>query len=56
MFFILYGQKSEQANKEHINPAGNTRVFHALHIFHIFTSENVENTSVLAYGKTPITI
>ena len=24
--------------------------------FHIFTSENMENTNSLVYGKTPITI
>ena len=24
--------------------------------FHMFTSENMENTSALVYGKTPITI
>ena len=41
MFFLLYGRKLEQANRD---------IF-----FHIFTSENMENTSVLVYGKTPIT-
>ena len=25
-------------------------------LFHIFTGENIENTSVLVYGKTPTTI
>ena len=34
-------------------PRESTRVFHAF--FHIFTSENVENTSVLVYGQIPIT-
>ena len=36
----------------------NLCVFHALHFFHIFTSENMENTSVLVkvlFSKTPIT-
>ena len=33
IFLLLHGQKSEQVNREHINPEGNTRVFHALHIF-----------------------
>ena len=38
-------------------PRENTRVFHALRIFsYIFTSENMENTSVLVYGKTPIAV
>ena len=53
MFFLLYGQKSEQANREHRNPAEK----HTRYIFfYIFTGENMENTSVLVYGKTPITI
>ena len=33
MFFLLYGQKSEQANREHINLAENTHIFHAVHIW-----------------------
>ena len=33
MFFLLYGQKSEQANREHIILAGKHTRFHALHIF-----------------------
>ena len=49
MFFLLFGQKSEQANREHANPA--ETIF-----FHIFTGETMENTSVLVYGKTPITM
>ena len=53
IFFLLYGQKSEQANREHRNLAGK----HTCYIFfYIFTGENMENTSVLVYGKTPITI
>ena len=41
MFFLLCGQKSEQANTEHRNPAGK----HTSYIFfHIFTSESMENT------------
>ena len=53
MFFILYGQKSKQANREHINPAGK----HTHYIFfHISSSESMETTSVLLYGKTRITI
>ena len=53
MFFLLCGQKSEQANRKHINPAAkHTRYI----LFHIFNSENMESTSVLVYGKTPITI
>ena len=53
MFLLLHGQKSEQGNREHIDPAGK----HTRYIFfHIFTSENMENTSVLVYGNTSITI
>ena len=53
MFFLLYVQKSEQANREHRIP----REKRSRYIFfHIFTRENMENTSVLVYGKTPITI
>ena len=33
-----------------------TRFSRVTYIFHIFTSEYVENTSVLVYGKTPIAI
>ena len=33
MFFLLYGQKLEQVNREHIIPRENTHVFHMLHIF-----------------------
>ena len=49
----IYGQKSEQANREDINPAGKCARYI---FFHIFTSKNMENVSVLVYGKTPITI
>ena len=52
IFFILYGQKSGQANRK---SRGKTRAFFTRYIFfHIFTSENMENMSVLVYGKTPI--
>ena len=48
MFFLLYGQKSEQANREHINPVGkHTRFSRVTCFFQIFTCENIENTSVL---------
>ena len=56
MFFLLYGQKSEQANREHINPAIKQAFFTRYIFFHMSTSENMENTSVLVYGKTPKTI
>ena len=49
MFFLLSGLKSEQANREHRNPAGK----HRRYFFHIFTTENMENASVLVCGKTP---
>ena len=52
-FFLLHGQKSEQANTEHINPAGKHTRFSCVTIL---TRENMENTSVLVNGKTPITI
>ena len=42
-YILLYGQKSEQANREHSNTAGK----HTRYIFfHIFASQNMENTSV----------
>ena len=66
MFFLLYGQKSKQANREHRNPAGKHTPFSRVTYFFIsslvkiffrfFTSENMENTSALVYDKTPITI
>ena len=57
VLFLLNGEKSGQANREHINTEETcTRVFYALHIFHVFTSENMEGRSVLVYGKTPLTI
>ena len=37
MFFILYGQKSEQTNREHINPAGKHTRFSRVTYFFIFT-------------------
>ena len=44
MFFLLYGQKSEQANREHKNPVGkHTHFSRVTYFFHIFTSENMEN-------------
>ena len=55
MFFLLYGQKSEQANREHVNPAGKHTRFPRV-TYSIFTSENMENTSVLVYGKSPIIV
>ena len=51
MFFLLFGLKSEQANREHVNPAGKPTRFSRVIFFHIFASENMENTSVLVYGK-----
>ena len=50
---LLYGQRSEQANREHRNPVGKHAFFTCYIFFYIFTSENMENTSVLVY-KTPI--
>ena len=46
----------EQANREHINPRGkHTRFSSVTYIFfHVFTSENMGDTSVLVYGETPI--
>ena len=53
MFFLLYSQKSEQANRERINPAGkHTRFSRVTYFFHIFTSENMENLSVLVPVNT----
>ena len=46
MFFLLYGQKSKQANREILRK---THTFFMQYIF----GENMENTSVLVYGKTP---
>ena len=44
--------KLEQANKEHINHAEkHTHFSRVIYFFHIFTSENMKNTSVLACGK-----
>ena len=57
MFFLLYGEKSEQANREHINPAvKHTRFSRVAYFFHIFTSENMKNTRlrVLVHVKTRI--
>ena len=45
----------EQANREHINPRGkHTRFSSVTYFFHVFTSENMGDTSVLVYGETPI--
>ena len=41
---------------EQRNPAGKHAFFTCYIFFHIFTSKNMENTSVLVYGKTPVTI
>ena len=50
---VLFIAWSEQSNREHRNPTGK----HTRYIFfHLFTSENMGDTSVLVYGKTPITI
>ena len=56
--FLSYDQKSEQANREHINPAGKHTRFSCVTYFDIFTSGYTENTSVLVtfgidekYGK-----
>ena len=35
MFFLLYGQKSGQANREHINPAGKHTPFSRVIYFFI---------------------
>ena len=53
IMLFLYGKKSKQANRGHTNPAGkHTRLSSVIHtIFHVFTSEDMENTSVLIYGK-----
>ena len=45
----------EQANREHINPRGQgkTHAFSKRYIFfHVFTSENMGDTSVLVYSET----
>ena len=46
----------EQANREHINPRGkHSQAFFKRYIFfHVFTSENMGDTSVLVYGETSI--
>ena len=37
MFFLLYGQKSEQANREHINPAGKHTRFSRVTYFFMYS-------------------
>ena len=51
MFYLLYGQKSEQANSEHINPAGkHTRFSRVPYFFISSLVKNMEDTSVLKGG------
>ena len=44
----------EQANRKHINPRGKHAFFKRCIFFHVFTSENMGDTSVLVYGETSI--
>ena len=56
-FFLLYGQKSEQANREHINPAGKHSRFSRVTCFFISSLVKIWKVPVfLVYGKAPITI
>ena len=47
MFFLLYGQKSEQANREHINPVGKQTCFSRVTYF--FISSLVKIWKILVF-------
>ena len=51
-FFCMVKSRSNLTENIQI-PRENTRVFQASYVlfFHVFTRENIENTSVLVYGK-----
>ena len=56
VLFIIWSEV-EPSEQRTYKSSGKTHAFFMRYIFfHIFTSKNMENTSVLARGKTAITI
>ena len=56
VLFIIWSDVGTSKQRTY-KSRGKTHAFFTRYIFfHVFTSENMENTSVLVCGKTPMTI